>query len=176
VSDWLDLELAHRLTPVKAPEGLWERVARGLPARTHRSRPTAGWMACPVATFATIALVATTFWLPGAGPARLELRSQNPTEIRRWVYDRTGVEVPLAPSANVRLEGARMLRRGDHPAAAITFRAGQRTATLLVARADPRAALPPRRPHATVWQSGDQAYALTGTASGAACQLCHASL
>src|SRR4051794_39585252 len=34
MSDWIDLQLAHSLGPVKAPDDLWARIQAGRPRRT----------------------------------------------------------------------------------------------------------------------------------------------
>ena len=61
MSDWLELELAHRLTPVKAPSGLWARVEAGLPLRSVRTlrgpRGVRGvLLALPAAVLASLTL------------------------------------------------------------------------------------------------------------------------
>ena len=198
MSDWLDLELAHRLTPVAAPEGLWDRVETGLRTAVPRKAFTTALWAWPVAAMAamaTLALAAGARWLANVMEPRLdirqlaggtdwrsaplELKTQDPREIRRWLRQQAGLDVPLPASTAVRLEGARVIRRGTQRAAAVQYRVGKDTVTLLVARADPRLPLPPHGGRAAAWQARDQVYALAGSTSGrvdAACQLCHSSL
>jgi len=54
MSDWLELELAHRLTPVEAPEELWERVqnAQRAPASASWREQRRGVWAWPAQRFA----------------------------------------------------------------------------------------------------------------------------
>jgi hypothetical protein len=200
MSDWLELELAHRLTPVEAPEGLWERVENGPPVRAvRRALPRAAWTAWPVAAMATVALAAGALWLadvraPALEPALdirqlaagesgqsapLELYTSDPAEIRRWLRQHTGLDVPLPLATAVRLDGARVVRHGAQPVAAIVFHVKQDTVTLLVARADPGCPLPPHGGRMAAWQARDQVYALACSNPdrvGAACQLCHSTL
>ncbi len=209
MSDWLELELAHRLTPVEAPEELWERVDQGLQARASRTAfrsavrraprsafwtPISAWPAWPAA-MATMALAAAAWWLAdGREPvldirewaaiemgrsAALELHSHDPGEIRRWLRDHTGLDVPIPSVTSVRLEGARVVRRGAQRVAAVEYRAGHDAVTLLVARADPQHPLPPHGARSAAWQARDQVYALAGSTPDrveAGCQLCHSSL
>src|SRR5580698_3657367 len=116
MSDWLELELAHRLTPVVAPEGLWERVENGPPVgAVRRALPRAVWTAWPVAAMATLGLAAGALWLAGVRASvpeqaldirqlaasesgqsvPLELYTSDPAEIRRWLRQHTGLDVPL---------------------------------------------------------------------------------
>jgi hypothetical protein len=206
MSDWLELELAHRLAPAEAPGELWERVESGLagqPARASRrsvprDRPPARislWRAWPVAATAMVALAAGALWLADARDPRLDirqlaagvskqavaldLRTSDPLAVRRWLRQHTGLDVPLPASTAVKLEGARMVRQGAQRVAAVEYRVGQDKVTLLVARADPRRPLPPHGGRTAVWQARDQVYALAGANPDrveAACQLCHASL
>jgi hypothetical protein len=200
MSDWLELELAHRLTPVVAPEGLWERVENGPPVgAVRRALPRAVWTAWPVAAMATLGLAAGALWLAGVRASvpeqaldirqlaasesgqsvPLELYTSDPAEIRRWLRQHTGLDVPLPVATAVRLDGARVVRHGARPVAAIVFHVKQDSVTLLVARADAVCPLPPHGGRAAAWQARDQVYALACSNPdrvGAACQLCHASL
>lgn len=188
MSDWLELELAHRLTPVAAPEGLWERVESGLQSqaapvahrasrrsglRSPRPSPWAGW---PVAAMATLALAAGALWLADVREPALDIRqlaatewwhsvslqlhSNDSREIRGWLRRNTGLDVPLPATPTVRLEGARVVRNGGQRVAAIEYRVGKDVATLLVARADPGSLLPPHGGRVAAWQARDQVYAL----------------
>jgi len=198
MSDWLELELGRSLSPVKAPQGLWERVERG--RRTPAPRRTRNWWAMlPVAAATALALAlsvgAGAVWLAtlrgapldlrqlaaeeGRSPARLELYSQDPRQIRLWLRDHAGLDVPLAWAPAVRLEGARTLRRGGRRIGAVVYRIGDDEATLLVARADPGCALPAHGSGGAAWRAQDQVYALACSnpaRSQAACLLCHANL
>jgi hypothetical protein len=194
MSDWLDLELAHRLTPMEAPEGLWERVENGLRPPVRRSAFTNRLWAWQMAAMATVVLAMGALWianlkepaldirqLAASGQWRstdLGLRSQDPGEIRRWLRRQAGLDVPLPASTAVRLDGARVLRRGGQRVAAVEYRVGRDTVTLLVAKADLRTPLPAHGGRVAAWQAHDQVYAVAGSTGRveAACQLCHASL
>jgi hypothetical protein len=256
--DWLEVELARRLTPVAAPEALWERVEAGRPTRRRPSaqcdftRESSGaapqvgmpsghgrlgpalamdsdvcecaeagrgvgrdgnalrdlpqglligvrrislWTAWPVAAMATLAVVAGALWLAEVRDpaldirqlaasewwrsAPLELQTQDPGEIRRWLRQQAGLDVPIPPATTVRLEGARVVRRGAQGVAEVKYRVGKDTVTLLVARADPGHPLPPHGGRAQAWQARDQVYAVAVSnpdRAEAACLLCHATL
>jgi hypothetical protein len=200
MSDWLELELAHRLGPVEAPESLWERVESARRARPEIRRPVAVprvslWTAWPVAAMATLALAAGALWLADVRepaldirqlaesqsrqPAALGLRSHDPGEIRAWLRRHTGVDVPLPAATAVRLEGARVVRHGTQRVAAVEYRVGKDMVTLLVARADPGCPLPPHGGRAVAWQARDQVYALACSNPervDQACQLCHSTM
>ena len=65
MSDWMDLKLAHSLTPVKAPDALWNRVsaAGGAPALSEPPRWTAGFrrgVPCAAAAALLLLLVRAT--------------------------------------------------------------------------------------------------------------------
>ena len=206
MSDWLELELAHRLTPVEAPPELWERVLRArvecgmaakaaAPVRRQTAAPVSWWRAWPLAAMAGLALAVAACWLvdlrapvldiqqlAAAGlwrSAALKLESHDPRAIRLWLRQYAGVDVPLPASTAVQLAGARVVRQGNGRVAAVEYRVGADRITLLVARADPRHPLPPHGRHASAWQAHDQVYTVAGASPDrveAACQLCHASL
>ena len=99
-------------------------------------------------------------------------------EIRRWLRQQTGLDVPLPAATAVRLEGARVGRRGAQRVAAVVFHVKQDTVTLLVARADPGRPLPPHGGRVAAWQARDQVYALASSDPErveAACHSRHAS-
>lgn len=202
MSEWLDLELAHRLAPVTAPEGLWERIESGRrtvrrkPGRARPARRSTVWRAWPVVALASVALAAMALWLAdtrppvldirqlaAAGshgrlrPAALDLQSGDPGEIRDFLRRQANVDVPLRAAAGIRLQGARVLRGGGRPVGAVEYRVGQDSVTLLVAHADPACPLPPHGNHSAAWQARDQVFALAcpnPERLEAACLLCHA--
>jgi len=204
MSDWLELELAHRLAPAEAPGELWERVESGLGKSARMGfgglgdvkRPRRSlWTAWSLAAMATVALAAGALWLADARDPGLDIRqlaareshlaapldlySSDPLAVRRWLRAHTGLDVPLPPATAVKLEGARVVRHGSERVAAIEYRVGRDTVTLLVARADPHRPLPPHGARLAAWQARDQMYALAGANADrveAGCQLCHASL
>jgi hypothetical protein len=56
MSEWLDLELADRLAPVRAPEGLWYAVQRGAVKAPRRRRvKTAVLVAATAASLCAVA-------------------------------------------------------------------------------------------------------------------------
>jgi hypothetical protein len=63
MSDWLELELAHRLAPVEAPVELWTRVQAANRERRRHSA-LAAW---PIAAIVTLILAAGTLWLVAKG-------------------------------------------------------------------------------------------------------------
>jgi len=65
MSEWLERELARQLGAVRAPDGLWERVAGG--AGVSGASRLGRRIACPTwARWAVAAVVAlTVLWLPG---------------------------------------------------------------------------------------------------------------
>ena len=101
---------------------------------------------------------------------------QNPAQLRTWVKANTGLDVPLrgAPPASIQLIGARNL--GER--VEIAYRAGDRDAVLLVARANGV----PDMPHsnlggtASSWVMNGQRYTLACDNPAdlqLACKLCH---
>lgn len=79
MSDWLELELSHRLAPVKAPGDLWERVR---PAARPEPRPQRNWTVWPIAAIITILIAAGTLLLVAKGeqtaPATRHLAQELP--------------------------------------------------------------------------------------------------
>jgi ferric-dicitrate binding protein FerR (iron transport regulator) len=67
MADWLELELAHQLAPVEAPDELWGRVREARnPAPSPRPRRSpALWLAAAAMVVAT----AGAIWLFGASPS-----------------------------------------------------------------------------------------------------------
>jgi hypothetical protein len=61
LSKWLRDELARSLGPVRAPEGLWERIERGRQAETVVQQHWTGWA---VAAIVVLATVVGTYRLP----------------------------------------------------------------------------------------------------------------
>src|SRR5258708_7198559 len=114
---WMEPALERHLGPVAAPEELWDRVRS-----PQRRTPVLGWRLA----FAAMLAVATAWALHARGAS---IESDRAGEIREWVKARTGLDVPLAPSAAVC--GGRVVGG----AAEIRYRVRNREATLLVAKA-----------------------------------------
>jgi hypothetical protein len=109
-------------------------------------------------------------------PVPPDLRCTEPGRINDWMRRQAGDELTIPERTGVRLTGARMIQKGGARIAAVTYRVGDDTATLLVARAAPSADL--GHGHAQ-WQSQGQIYALASSnpeRPEAACLLCHATL
>ncbi len=70
MADWLELELAERLSPVAAPQELWDRVARAAagPVKQPRFR-LAPPAAVPIAAVATLILAGALWFLARGGTA-----------------------------------------------------------------------------------------------------------
>ncbi len=148
---WIEPILENELRPVAAPDELWNRMQR--PKRP----PVVRWQL----VFASVVAVASAFALH---PRPASMESARASEIREWVKARTGLDVPLAPSAGVRLCGARVFGSS----AEIQFRARGNNATLLIAKADHVA-----RSHefnGSSWTLRGQTYT---SSVHEACLLCH---
>lgn len=197
MSEWLELELAHRLAPVAAPDDLWARIENGKPAP---ERHAARW---PIAAILTLGVAAASLWLAARGQepavnlsnvnlsdvnlerlameqlhsaAPLELRSSDPAEIAAWTREHAGVAMRLPARSQARLAGVRVIRKGGVRMAAVDYSIGGDTATLLVTR---NVAGPESGHGRMSWKSGELSYALACSNlehPEAACLLCHSSL
>jgi len=179
---WLDVLLEDNLRPVAAPAGLWDRLWRPrLPQPKSSLIPGLAFGAAAVVAAALIAAVA----LPPARHANSQqaLRSSDPAEIRAWVKNCTGLDVPLAQALppSIQLVEARTATQ-EPRAAEIVFRLDGRETVLNVSAAP--AAKPVtiqmavHRQGQRTWQARGVSYELKGNAVGleAACRLCHAAL
>jgi hypothetical protein len=201
--DWLELELAEELRPAPAPDELWERIrsaAAAEPAAALRPvyrpaprRSPASWTSWPIAAIVTLMIAAATLWLVAKGqeptldlrqlaiqelraPAPLDLRSNDPAQINDRMRREAGVELGIPESTGAHLTSARTIQKGGACIAAVTFRVGDDTATLLVARASSSVDLGHGEAQ---WQAHGQTYVLAVSnpdRSEAACLLCHATL
>ncbi|MBZ5617509.1 MAG: hypothetical protein LAQ69_02065 [Acidobacteriia bacterium] len=194
--DWLELELAEELRPVAAPDELWNRIRNLNPrpaARRESPRVKWAWASWPIAALITLMIAAVTLWLAAKGqgpvldlrqlaiqqlrePQPLDLRSSDPAHINEWMNRQAGVELSLPTRSRAQLVGARVIQRGGARIGAVTYRVGDDTATLLIARAGTSADFG----HGSLlWQARGQTYALASSNPDhpeAACLLCHASL
>jgi hypothetical protein len=182
VSDWLELELADRLAPVRAPEALWARVQRPRVAERVRATrlPRRALVALAAVAVATIVAVALAVPSPGmsemaaaelAANRPADFRSSDPHAIAHWLRANAGVNVSIPESAKVELTGARV--KGN--IGEVLYRVQGHDAVLLVARANGRPV--DTRHGQSTWQAHGQIYALAyaDTAQARlACQLCHA--
>jgi hypothetical protein len=180
--EWLEPALASSLGAVEAPEELWERLQNPRALRSAGSIRGLAWTLA-----AASALLAILWGLYPRREGNLELRSDEVAEVRRWVKDNTGLEIPLAanPSPLVRLVGARVVSKAP-PTAEITFKVGDRDVTLVVSKA---VRTPGQVAHrfltsesyrdakVSSWTMRGQLYTLACATPGdlrAACLLCHA--
>lgn len=185
--EWLELELAHHLSPAAAPETLWERIQNGRPpVRRHVPR----W---PIAAILTLMVAAATLWLAAKGqepaldleqlalqqlqhPAPLDLLSSDPAAIAAWTRRHAGIGLSIPAATPVRLSGVRLIQKRGALIAAVDYTIGGDAATLLVARRGPAADTSHGR---LSWKSGGLTYALACSNPDhpeAACLLCHTSL
>jgi len=80
MSEWLDLELAHRLAHVQAPERLWHLVQTPDPIANARRRPMKTVLLLAAAAAASVWVAAA--WRPDARNAQSISLSANPSESR----------------------------------------------------------------------------------------------
>jgi len=147
MAPWLEMELARQLSPVAAPESLWDRIhvdhVQPVPRRADGFR----WELWPVA--AALLLLASGGVIWQADPLAdmeklaaqklhefhgLDIRSEDPAEIRTWLKANADIDIALPGSGAVRLLGARLIPRRGAPVAAVAYRVGDNDATLPVSR------------------------------------------
>jgi len=159
----------------------------------QRETSRASWVSWPIAAIVTLMIAAATLWLVAKGqepaldlrqlaiqelsnPVSPELRCSDPAKINDWMRRQAGVELAIPERTGAHLTGARVIQKGGARIAAVTYRVGDDTATLLVARAAPSRDL--GHGHFQ-WQARGQIYALASSnpeRPEAGCLLCHASL
>jgi hypothetical protein len=149
--DLFEPELARHLGPVKAPDQLWDRVqgaaSAGRPVRTGQTgwNPVWGW----VSAVALVAVAAgLTVWLNrdltseqiavralSRTPDQLQFRSADLSELRAWVKNDTGLDVPLPvrSASSVEMMGA-YVSRNKTTTAEISYRVGGVDAALVVSK------------------------------------------
>ena len=119
--EWFEPALVQHLDRVSAPEELWERVRN---PRVRRKKSV--HMSVNAARVGACATVLLAVWLV-VGHAGL--RSGDAREIRAWVKDKAGIDVPLrAHAAGVQLTGASVSKG----AVEIAYRVGKRDGRLVV--------------------------------------------
>jgi hypothetical protein len=189
----LDPHLEQALRPVSAPPDLWARVQAASVVENPPVQPfrwglvwATAAAAILIATSATLAHLerrgsdeALALRALHADSKLIHFQCENPARLRSWVRAKTGLDLPLreetAPS--IRLIGARTIEgtRG----AEVAYRAGNRDAVLLVARAEAGAAnVAHNRTNGNVstWVMDGQRYTLacdTPADLQLACKLCH---
>ena len=78
MSEWLELELADQLAPVRAPERLWQLVQAQKPRATARRRPVKAVLLVAAATAASVWMAAA--WRPESRSVRTVALSASPVE------------------------------------------------------------------------------------------------
>ncbi len=149
--DWHEPELSRHLGPVKAPDELWDRVQTSEAISFERARKPARRIAMAWVTATAVAVVAVAgiaTWRNrnlsseeravralARAPKEVQFRSADLTEIRNWVKQSSGLDVPLRglPAENVQLIGASLTRQGA-TAAEISYRVGGMEAALVISR------------------------------------------
>lgn len=150
--EWLELELAHQLAPVKAPAAL---KFEGVPRRTPRRSFTLAPLLAGAAALALLLLAAPH-------------QRTSPAEINRYFESEAGIALPIPSNTQAAIEKVGLVDREGMRVASVQYRAGGREARVLIARA------------ATVrgpeWKPHGQIYAISYTDAQIACLLCHANL
>ncbi len=187
MSDWMELELAERLAPVRAPEALWARVNR--PTTAAFAPRAARWrlqgFVFAAAIMASATLSRQPFTIPSPSLSQLaaaelakslpaDFQSTDPHAIARWLRANAAVDVSLPAAASVQFTGARAIQNKGALIGEVLYRVEGRDAVLLVARTTSPAS--PTRHGQPAWQAHGQVYALAYAVpeqSRLACQLCH---
>jgi len=149
--DLFEPELARHLGPVKAPDQLWDRVqgaaSAGRSVRTEQTGWNPAW-----AWVSAVALVALAAGLTvrlnrdlsseqiavralSRTADQLQFRSSDLSELRAWVKNGTGLDVPMPvrTASSVQMVGAYVSRKGI-PTAEISYRVGGVDTTLVVSK------------------------------------------
>lgn len=183
---WLEPVLRRGLRRVQAPNELWDRVVLPRVEVRPRSRHGFVWMLAAASALALSVLAVGWGYYPGhvgidgTYPRGMEFESSNALDIRTWVRDRTGLDVPLLAQSELQFLGARTVESGT---VEVRYRASNQDASLRVSKY--RIGLPQHKEisgrsawNATSvsWTMADQAYTLAvGRADSMhlACLVCH---
>ena len=112
MSDWTDLQLAHSLTPVKAPDSLWARVnaGNGTGATAERRRATGAFRwSVPCAVAAAVVLLASTTTME-LRPPHGAFVSNDPVAVEQWLAHEAGVAAPVRQGDGGQVRGSRAVR------------------------------------------------------------------
>ncbi len=160
---WMEAALERRLSPVAAPDELWDRVQfpRMERPRVHTSVNAARMSACATLAVAIIVLV----WQFHTSGAAVQFRSSDPAAVRTWIQANAGIDVPLHAG---NLEGA-SVKNGR---AEIAYRVGGRDLSLAVTK---RYETGWKNGARLAWAAGGQTYMLSCDTPEdlRACALCH---
>lgn len=202
--NWLESELAARLTPVGAPGGLWERIQSG----ERRDRPSPRRLVLwPVLAGILVFAAAGLLWELNRARAELremaqvdpaaalelgdpDFRSADPAAIRAWVKANGNIDIDLcdAAPAGVRMLGARLIESDGAPIAVVLFQMdGSDAPAALLVQPGGRSVRAKGR-HAFLksvkgsrrllsWEMGERLYTVAWSGDRepeAACGLCHA--
>lgn len=183
---WLESELHIGLCKVSAPPQLWDRVQQAQSASVGARRKGRHALVWAMAAAALLIGVGLARVNAGIGRPGLErdsrtaaLHCQNPAQLRAWVRATTGLTLPMRTelSPSIRLVGARTI--DDSGGVEVAYRAGNRSAVLVVSRANFGVAnIPHSRVSGNVasWVMDGQRYTLACNDPGSlqlACKLCH---
>jgi hypothetical protein len=219
VADWMENELRRQLRPVPAPDSLsydalFSRAAGRRPYRSS-SRPAihsfSGWRVPVFATLLILISAGLFLQIRGSRASARDIAqiteqelqvfansasgdtflSDDPAQIRNWIKDKGNIDVqlPNSRSTAVRLLGAKLVSLRGSLIAAVAYRIGKDSATLLVSRRTECCAASPASRHLVSkvntpggkslfsWDMKDQTYtiAYAGTSDPqGGCLLCHA--
>jgi anti-sigma factor RsiW len=198
--DWHEPELNRHLSPVKAPDELWDRIqGTDVISFERAQRPVRrfamAWVT--VAAVAVAAVAGTALWRNrnlsseeravralARAPEQVEFRSGDLAEIRNWVKESSGLEVPLRglPAGNVQLIGASLTRSGA-PTAEIAYRVGNMDAALVISKmaegGDGRHAFVKSGSYHGAnfqsWTMRGEMFTIAAADARAGCMLCHST-
>src|SRR4051794_39664451 len=82
------------------------------------------WVLAAASALAVSVFAATWGYVPrlGSGKARMEFQSANGSDIRTWIRNRTGLDIPLLrkPDASIEMIGARLIE-GEGPTVEVSY-------------------------------------------------------
>jgi hypothetical protein len=189
-NQWLEPVLRKGLTRVHAPAELWDRVVLPrMDSRRSATPPRLVWMLAVASVVTASVCAVAVAWGHYPNPAGLnglerpvEFRSQRASDVRGWVRQRTGLDIPLLahPSSTVEMIGASVAETGR---VEIRYRVANQVASLFVSASggglsEHKHVIRGSMDNVTTlsWNIGPQAYTLavqrTGSLSGA-CLVCH---
>jgi hypothetical protein len=169
----IESELSQKLSRVKAPEDLWNRIQNPKPSSSQGVQSTREKL-----TWALVAACLAVALIWGI-PAHRGIQSASATQIREWVKTNTSIDVPLVGDPSpLRLVSASASRQGIE----IACRIGNRPAKLLISKN--KSILAPK--HAALnnndttisWGMSNRVYTLacaTPEDLRIACLLCHSN-
>jgi hypothetical protein len=149
---WLERELTRQLSPVAAPDSLWNRIQFTRPV--PRAVAT-GWVLWPVLTILMMFASGDLIWqmtrsrgtlrqmtqfpgrhlriVAGATPT-CDFWSNDPAEIRNWVKTKQNIEIEAPPAVDRgdSLVGVKLVSAHGRVVAAVAYRGGRGESALLV--------------------------------------------